>query len=143
MISMNSNRNILPVLLLVLLLVTGCGISISRQIQPDRLRYPGLDTISSVVLKSGEVIEFDSEPASHTARAIGDTVYSYVGGVYSTIPLSEIELVVVERFYPVPNPGAVQSEGVSLIKAVWNVFKWSAPVTIPAAFLLALWIEHR
>ena len=141
MISMNSNRNILPVLLLVLLLVTGCGISISRQIQPDRLRYPGLDTISSVVLKSGEVIEFDSEPASHAARAIGDTVYSYVDGIYSTIPLSEIELVVVERF--LPNPGVVQSEGVSLIKAVWNVFKWSAPVTIPAAFLLALWIEHR
>lgn len=143
MIAVKTNRRFLLILLSGLLLVSGCGVSISKQLQPDRLRYSGLDTISSAVMKDGEEVEFDSEPASHTARVIGDTLYSFVDGEFHLIPMTDIELVVVERFFPIPNPAALQSEGVTLLEAIWKVFKWSAPVTVPVAFLLALWNEHR
>jgi len=138
-----TNRRYILSLLPVLLVITGCGVSISRQLQPDRLRYPGRDMITAAVMLDGAEVAFDVEPAEHAARVIGDTLYSFIDGEYNRILMTDIELVVVERFFPVPNPAALESGGVTLIDAIWKVFKWSAPVTIPAAFLLALWNEHK
>ncbi len=103
---MLSTRSVTTALILTLALVqaAGCAVPISKELTPDRLRYPGFDTIASGTMTDGEIVEFDMEPASHTARVIGDTLYCFIGGTYRTIPMSEIESLEVWRYVPLPDP---------------------------------------
>jgi hypothetical protein len=141
-------RRFLPgILLLALIPVQGCAVPIHRQIDPDRLRYSGFDTITSAVMRDGEVIAFDMEPASRTARVVGDTLYCFVEGSYRTLPMSEVESLEVNRYVPLPDTGVMigsfGESGVSLGKAIWEAFKRSAPVLLPAGLLFFMWQSIR
>jgi len=141
-------HRLLPVLALCLL--AGCAVPINRQIDPDRLRDPGLDTIAGAEMADGGVIEFDMEPATHSARVIGDTLYCFIAGDYQTLPMSEVRSLTVHLFLPLPDAGAIRhvtievgEKSIWLGKAIWDAFKRSAPVLLPAGLMFMMWKAIR
>ena len=137
-------------LLIGLVLSSGCAVPLKRQIGPDRLRYPGFDTIAAATMKSGEVVEFDLEPASHAARVIGDTLYCFIQNAYRTFPMQEIASLTIHVYLPIPDATVIKhvtvtvgEKSVWLGEAIWKAVKWSAPVTLPAAMVLLIWDSFR
>ncbi len=129
----------LSIAITALMCLDGCAVHLQKHIYPSQLRYPGFDNIDGVVLMSGDLIQFDRQPPQHAARAIGDTLYAFVEGEFTKIPLNEVLLVEVDRIIPTLDPvGTV--EALALVgQSIIKLAKVAAPVAIPAVFVLIVW----
>lgn len=129
--------------LAALLCLDGCTVHINRHVHPTELRYSGFDLIDGAVLMNGDYIEFDRQPPQRAARAIGDTLYAFVEGEFTKIPLNEVLLVDVDRIIPSLDPvGTLEILG-QIFEATIDLARVAAPVAVPAIFVLFVWKSFK